>query len=90
MSRFVEYNIDDLENMLVSPLNLTNEQLKDRAACFELFRKSYRKNQAMEDNKEVLKDKFAMAKQLGVLVNTARSDINRIKNQVTIFMKKRD
>ncbi len=30
----------------------------DRAQTFELFRKSYRKNQAMEENKEMLKEKF--------------------------------
>lgn len=30
----------------------------DRAKTFELFRKSYRKNQAMEENKELLKEKF--------------------------------
>jgi len=28
--------------MLYVPLNLTNEDLMDRAKCFDLFRKSYR------------------------------------------------
>lgn len=37
--------------MLYVPLSLTNEQLMDRANCFELFRKSYRKNEALEENK---------------------------------------
>ena len=68
--------------MLIAPLNLTNEQLKDRAVCFELFRKSYRKNQALEENKEILKEKFAQAKQVGNLVNNSRNEINRLKNQV--------
>lgn len=68
--------------MLVAPVNLTNEQLKDRAACFEIFRKSYRKNQALEENKEILKEKYARAKQLGAIVNNSRSEINRLKNQV--------
>ena len=50
--------------MLYVPLNLTNEDLMDRAKCFDLFRKSYRllyfinikwnfirKNEIMEENK---------------------------------------
>lgn len=75
--------------MLVAPVNLTNEQLKDRAACFEIFRKSYRKNQALEENKEILKEKYARAKQLGAVVNNSRSEINRLKNQVKNIRKQK-
>ena len=71
-----------MDDLLIAPISLTNEQLKDRAACFELFRKSYRKNQALEENKELLKEKFALAKDLGVVVTNARNEITRIKNQV--------
>jgi hypothetical protein len=31
------------------------EDLADRAKSFDMFRKSYRKNEAMEDNRELLK-----------------------------------
>ncbi len=48
--------------MLYCALNLTNEQLMDRANSFELFRKSYRKNELMEENKLILKDKFERGK----------------------------
>lgn len=44
--------------MLLYPLNLSNEQLMDRNNCFELFRKSYRKNEVMEENKLILKEKY--------------------------------
>lgn len=74
--------IDDLENMLISPLTLTNEQLKDRAQCWDMFRKSYRKNQAMEENKEVLKEKIDQAKRLGNNINNSRSEISRLKDKV--------
>lgn len=37
----------------------------DRNQAFELFRKSYRKNQAMEENKDILKSKFQRGKELG-------------------------
>ncbi len=30
----------------------------DRANCFELFRKSYRKNEVMDENKAILKEKY--------------------------------
>jgi hypothetical protein len=68
--------------MLYVPLNLTKEQLMDRANCFEMFRKSYRKNEAMEENKEILKEKYAKGKALGNAVNAARARINELKNQV--------
>jgi uncharacterized coiled-coil DUF342 family protein len=77
--------VDEVNSMLFNPLNLTNEQLMDRASCFEMFRKSYRKNQAMEDNKELLKEKFNRGKELGAVVNDARNEINKIKNQVSNF-----
>lgn len=53
-------------NQLVSePVQLTMEELADRAKGFEKFRKSYRKNEAMEDNRNLLKEKYARGKFLG-------------------------
>jgi len=75
--------------MLINPLNLTNDQLMDRASCFELFRKSYRKNQALEENKELLKEKYAIGKELGIAVNNSRNAINRIKNEIEELRKER-
>ena len=37
----------------------------DRSNSFELFRKSYRKNELMEENKNILKEKFEKGKFLG-------------------------
>ncbi len=68
--------------MLFCPLNLTNEQLLDRANSFELFRKSYRKNELMEENKQILKEKFERGKSLGIKVTETRNKINAIKNEV--------
>lgn len=47
----------------------------DRAKCFELFRKSYRKNEAMSENKELLKSKYDEAKIMGTTLNSARGRI---------------
>ena len=45
--------------------NYTLEDLADRAKAFEHFRKSYRKNEAMDDNRALLKEKYALGKRLG-------------------------
>lgn len=37
----------------------------DRAKAFETFRKSYRKNEAMEENRQKLKELFGTGKQMG-------------------------
>ncbi|EGR31732.1 kinesin family member 6, putative [Ichthyophthirius multifiliis] len=80
---------NEVNEMLLAPLNLTNEQLMDRANCFEIFRKSYRKNQVMEENKNVLKEKFEKARQLGQQVNNARSKIDQMKNIIEDLRKER-
>jgi kinesin family protein 6/9 len=38
-----------------------------------MFRKSYRKNEAMEDNRNLLKEKYQRGKDLGALVNQSRN-----------------
>lgn len=58
------------------------ELLIARNAAFESFRRSYRKNQVIEDNKRELKDKYDAAKALGESVNQTRTRINGIKAQV--------
>ena len=64
------------------------EDLADRAKAFDVFRKSYRKNEAMEDNRQLLKEKYGRGKQLGSEVNKSRQlikqytgDIEQIRKQ---------
>lgn len=63
------------------------EDLADRAKAFEHFRKSYRKNEAMEDNRNLLKDKYARGKQLGQSVNVTRNEIKEFSNQIEAIRK---
>ena len=49
----------------MGPVKATLEELADRTKAFELFRKSYRKNEAMVDNRNILKEKYARGKALG-------------------------
>lgn len=50
--------------------------------AFEGFRRSYRKNEAIEASKQELKAKYDAAKRLGEHVNGARSRINAAKAQL--------
>lgn len=83
----VSQQTTEVDSMLYQPLQLTNEQLLDRNQSFEMFRKSYRKNQAMEENKEILKEKFQRGKELGQVVNQSRVMINNIKNKIEQLRK---
>jgi kinesin family protein 6/9 len=63
------------------------EDLADRAKAFEHFRKSYRKNEAMEDNRNLLKEKYARGKNLGTMVNETRNMIKEYTNQIEAIRK---
>lgn len=41
-----------------------------------------RKNEALEENKQLLQVKYARGKELGQVVNNSRNRINQLKNQV--------
>ena len=47
-----------------------------RQEAFELFRRDYSHNQMIDDNKMVLKQRYAEAKSLGETVNQARVKIS--------------
>eukprot|EP00762_Andalucia_godoyi_P002959 ANDGO_04112.mRNA.1 Kinesin-like protein KLP1 len=56
--------------------------LADRNKYFEMFRKSYRKNEMIEENKIALKTKYEEAQTEGKVVNDSRAKINHIKAQI--------
>lgn len=65
------------------------ELLRDRNQSFEHFRKSYRKNEAIEENKAILKQKYAAAKSLAAQVNATRTRINSLKGTIEQLRKER-
>lgn len=73
--------------MVSGPISCSIEDLTDRAKAFEMFRKSYRKNEAMEENRQLLKEKFARGKQLGQQVNESRQLIKEYTNQIEQIRK---
>lgn len=82
-----EKELKEAQAMLDTPVNCTLEDLADRAKSFELFRKSYRKNEAMEENRELLKEKYGRGKQLGVSVNNNRQLIKDLTNKIEQIRK---
>ncbi|KAF4084312.1 hypothetical protein AMELA_G00127240 [Ameiurus melas] len=53
-----------------------------RQEAFEIFRTEHEDNITIEDNKVILKQRFAEAKELGEKVNQARSRVNELKKQL--------
>ena len=47
-----------------------------------MFRKSYRKNEAMEENRTLLKERYARGKELGNDVNDSRNQIKSLTNKI--------
>ena len=70
--------------MVTAPVQCTMEDLADRAKSFDLFRKSYRKNEAMEDNRNLLKER-AKKKELQQILRTQALTLDKrleIKDQI--------
>ena len=53
--------------------------LADRTRAFELFRKSYRKTEVIEENKALLKTRYEEAKGMGAEVNDAKQRIQELR-----------
>ncbi len=69
----LDRELQEVNQLVVAPIACTAEDLADRARAFDMFRKSYRKNEAMEENRNLLKDKYARGKELGNEVNDSRN-----------------
>ncbi|GLC59507.1 hypothetical protein PLESTB_001494800 [Pleodorina starrii] len=63
--------------------------LADRNKAFELFRKSYRQNEVIEENKALLKTKYDSAKALGAAVNDSKNRINELRAGIERHRMKR-
>ena len=77
----------EAQALVDGPIQCSLEDLADRAKAFDMFRKSYRKNEAMEENRALLKEKYGRGKQLGGNVNQTRSQIKDLTNQIEQIRK---
>lgn len=72
--------LQEARAMTDGPVQCSLEELADRSKAFDMFRRSYRKNEAMEENRALLKEKYGRGKQLGGNVNQTRSQIKELTN----------
>ena len=77
----------EVNAFITAPIACTAEDLADRARAFDLFRKSYRKNEAMEENRNLLKEQYARGKELGNDVNESRNKIKALTNKIEQIRK---
>lgn len=69
------------ENYDLNALSDT-EMIKDRATAFEAFRRSYRKFEQVDKNKEDLKGRYDKCKSLAERVNTCVDTIKQLKTRI--------
>lgn len=85
----IAQELQEVSSMLNANIEISNAQLMDRQMALEMFRKSYRKNEAMEESKLLLKQKIDKCKALGQQVNDARDKINQFKNRIEMLRKEK-
>ena len=67
----------------------SSETLEDPKLAFEWFKQRYPGHAAVEENKALLKAKYAEAKAMGEKVNKARSSINYLKTTIEQLRRER-
>ena len=86
-TRLRERSMAETKANLSTNIEITNEELKDRNKAFDIFRRSYRKNEAMNENKLIYKEKVEAAKGLTVTINNSRQKIQNITNEIELLRK---
>jgi kinesin family protein 6/9 len=61
----------------------------DPAACFEWFRERHELNASIDENKNILRDKYNEAKLMGERANQSRNTINYLKNSIEAIRRER-
>ena len=56
--------------------------LRDKKRSFEVFRESYERRDVIDENKQLLRDRYMKAKAMGERVNMARKRIEGIKGNI--------
>jgi len=85
--QIADREVMEANQMTNGAIAVSYEDLADRTKAFDLFRRSYRKNEAMDENRELLKQKFARGKELGNLVNLSREEIKQLTNKIEQIRK---
>uniref|UniRef100_A0A4W2HFJ9 Kinesin-like protein n=1 Tax=Bos indicus x Bos taurus TaxID=30522 RepID=A0A4W2HFJ9_BOBOX len=70
-------------SLLHRKTGMREEMSLGRQEAFEIFKRDHADSVTIEDNKQILKQRFAEAKALGESINEARSKIGRLKEEIT-------
>ncbi|XP_042539807.1 kinesin-like protein KIF6 [Dipodomys spectabilis] len=62
---------------------MREEMSLGRQEAFEIFKRDHADSVTVDDNKQILKQRFSEAKALGESINEARSKIGRLKEEIT-------
>uniref|UniRef100_A0A8C8WGJ2 Kinesin family member 6 n=1 Tax=Panthera leo TaxID=9689 RepID=A0A8C8WGJ2_PANLE len=62
---------------------MREEMSLGRQEAFEIFKRDHADSVTIEDNKQILKQRFSEAKALGESINETRSKIGRLKEEIT-------
>ncbi|KAM5286927.1 kinesin-like protein KIF6 isoform 2-T2 [Hipposideros larvatus] len=69
--------------LLQRKTGMREEMSLGRQEAFEIFKRDHADSVTIEDNKQILKQRFSEAKALGETINEARSRIGRLKEEIT-------
>lgn len=70
------------DKTLISEVKLDTEDLVDKTKAFDKFRKSYRKNEAMEENKLILKEKMKEGKETGLHLKELKDEMKHMTAKI--------
>ncbi|KAM5327959.1 kinesin-like protein KIF6 [Glossophaga mutica] len=70
-------------SLLQRKTGMREEMSLGRQEAFEIFKRDHADSVTIEDNKQILKQRFSEAKALGENINEARSKIGHLKEEIT-------
>ncbi|XP_059033843.1 kinesin-like protein KIF6 isoform X4 [Mustela lutreola] len=70
-------------SLLHRKTGMREEMSLGRQEAFEIFKRDHADSITIEDNKQILKQRFSEAKALGESINETRSKIGRLKEEIT-------
>uniref|UniRef100_A0A2R9BU65 Kinesin-like protein n=1 Tax=Pan paniscus TaxID=9597 RepID=A0A2R9BU65_PANPA len=70
-------------SLLHKKIGMREEMSLGRQEAFEIFKRDHADSVTIDDNKQILKQRFSEAKALGESINEARSKIGHLKEEIT-------
>lgn len=74
--------LKEINKLLKAPIQVTKDQLMNRHSCMEMFRRSYRKMDALNEDMLLLKQLFSKGQEKTQEVKKYRSEIEYLKNKI--------